>query len=136
MQALKINNRNTVLYCYLGMVLHSSDKCDEALKNLTKAEQLEPTNSLAKYQKANVFFSLQRYHEALEVLNQVRDFAPREASVHFLMGKVCKRLGRINDAILHFTTTLDLNPKDKNVVKSAIDKLHCGDNESQSSEEF
>lgn len=118
------------------MVLHSSGKCEEALESLLKAEKLEPTNSLAKYQKANVYFSLQRYQEALELLEQVRDFAPREASVHFLMGKVCKRLHRVNDAILHFTTTLDLNPKDKNVVKSAIDKLHSGDTESQSEDEF
>jgi anaphase-promoting complex subunit 3 len=72
----------------------------------------------------------------LEVLNDVKDFAPREASVHFLMGKIYKKLGNVNEAMRHFTTTLDLNPKDKNVVKAAIDKLHCGESEGSDDEDY
>ena len=117
------------------MVLHANNQFDLALENLNMAETLEPTNSLAKYQKANVYFSLQKYEHALEVLNEVKDFAPRESSVHFLMGKIYKKLGNINEAMMHFTTTLDLNPKDKNVVKAAIDKLH-GDCDSASEDDF
>jgi anaphase-promoting complex subunit 3 len=57
----------------------------------------------------------------------VRNYAPREASVHFLIGKICKQLGRKSDAMLHLTTALDLDPKDSNMIKSAIDKLDVPD---------
>eukprot|EP00954_Amorphochlora_amoebiformis_P002551 200790-Amorphochlora_amoeboformis.AAC.1 len=46
-RALAINPRNTVLYCYLGMVLHANEQYEEALEMLSQAENLEPTNSLA-----------------------------------------------------------------------------------------
>ena len=66
---------------------------------------------------------MDRYDEALVELRAVSDRAPREASVHFLMGKVCKKLNRLDDAMMHFTFALDLEPKDNNLIKSAIDRL-------------
>jgi len=60
---------------------------------------------------------------ALQVLNDVLSMAPREASVHFLLGKVYNKLKKYDKALMHFTKTLDLDPKDKNIVKSMIDKL-------------
>ena len=40
-----------------------------------------------------------------------------------MMGKVCKKLNRLDDAMMHFTFALDLEPKDNNLIKSAIDRL-------------
>lgn len=62
--------------------------------------------------------------KALVELKIVRNFAPRESSVHFMMGKVAKKLGRVEDAMRFFTTALYFHPKDNNVIKSAIDKIH------------
>ena len=62
--------------------------------------------------------------EALEELEKVRDVAPREASVHFAMGKVCKRLGLPERAMRCFLTALDLDPKDNNLIKAAMDRLN------------
>jgi anaphase-promoting complex subunit 3 len=56
-------------------------------------------------------------------LEKVRDAAPREATVHFAMGKVLKRLGRPEQAMRCFLTALDLDPKDNQLIKSAMDKL-------------
>ena len=60
---------------------------------------------------------LERFEEALEQLEAVRDCAPREASVHFLLGKVCKKLGRVEEALGHFTTAQ---------VSRCIHGLPCG----------
>ena len=54
---------------------------------------------------------------------RMHDHALKEASVHFLMGKVCKKLGKLDDAMMRFTFALDLEPKDNNLIKSAIDRL-------------
>ncbi|KAJ8612873.1 hypothetical protein CTAYLR_002059 [Chrysophaeum taylorii] len=109
--------------CYLGMTLHANKKCDDALAHLERAAAMEPKNPQARFQCANVLMSMDRYDQALEELKAVCDHAPREASVHFLMGKICKRLGKLEDAMMHFTFALDLEPKDNNLIKSAIDRL-------------
>lgn len=61
--------------------------------------------------------SLDRPQEALLELEKVRSAAPREASVHFNMGKVLKRLGQPAKAMRCFLTALDLDPKDNNLIK-------------------
>ncbi len=38
----------------------------------------------------------------------LQDIAPREASVHFLMGKLHKRLGNLDDALTCLNAALDL----------------------------
>jgi hypothetical protein len=48
---------------------------------------------------------------ATQELTAVRDAAPRECSVHFWLGRLCKRLGRLDDAVRHLTAAQDLNPK-------------------------
>ncbi|XXQ34798.1 Cdc23 domain-containing protein [Plasmodiophora brassicae] len=123
-RAIKINPRNSVLECYLGMVLHANKQYDEALHHLQRSCDLEPANLLPRFQKANVFFSMEDYDAAMEELQYLADVAPREASVHFLMGKISKKRGQLGGALMHFLTCLDLDPKDRNLVKSAIDKLH------------
>ena len=54
---------------------------------------------------------------------RVSDAAPREATVHFAMGKVLKRLGRPQQAMKCFLTAMDLDPKDNQLIKAAMDKL-------------
>jgi len=136
-RALKINDRSSVLYCYLGMVLHANRWHTQALEMLEKADSLQPSNPLAKFQKANVHISLNQLHLALAELEKVKEFAPKEASVHFLIGKIWKKLNQPDKAMMGFITALDLDPKDRNLVKAAIDKLHISNaNDSQSDEEF
>jgi anaphase-promoting complex subunit 3 len=62
--------------------------------------------------------------QALEELKIVHNFAPRESSVHFMMGKIAKKLGRLDEAMKCFTTALYFHPKDNNIIKSAIDKIN------------
>jgi tetratricopeptide (TPR) repeat protein len=41
-----------------------------------------------------------------------------------MIGKIYRRKGMIDKALQHFTKALDLDPKDTNMVKSLIDKIH------------
>jgi len=108
-------------------VLHAKQDFDKALEYLAKADRLEPSNPQPKFQRSCVYVSMQKYELALKELEQINKFSPREASVHFAMGKIYKKLGQTDHARLRFLTALDLDPKDSNLVKSAIDKLHAVD---------
>ncbi|KAH8963977.1 hypothetical protein BDL97_04G039700 [Sphagnum fallax] len=128
-RALHINSRSSVLHCYLGMALHTLKKNGEALELLEQAIVADPKNPLPKYQKANVLMSEERYHDALAELEQLKEVAPRESSVYFLMGKIYKRLDMLERAIYHFCIALDLKPSasDVNLIKTAIEKLPVAD---------
>ena len=84
---------------------------------------------LAKYEKASVLLSEDRLEDALEELERLKEVAPREASVFFLIGRIHKKLGAADAAMVAFSTALDLKPAsaDVNLIKSAIEKLHVPD---------
>jgi len=122
-RALDINSQSSVLHCHLGMAQHQNGKTMEALDTLAGAFRLDPRNPQAHYQRATIFMTLDRPEDALSELEKVRSAAPKEASVHFNMGKVHKRLGQPAKAMRCFLTALDLDPKDNNLIKAAMDRL-------------
>jgi tetratricopeptide (TPR) repeat protein len=83
----------------------------------------------SQFEKASVLLSDNRFTEALHELEELKQVAPREASVFFLMGRIYKKLGLNDQAITNFSTALDLKPAsaDVNLIKSAIEKLHVPD---------
>jgi anaphase-promoting complex subunit 3 len=118
-RALSINPSSSVLYCYLGMALHKLGRPDHALDHLDMAITADRHNPLAKFEKAAVMLALEQYEPALRELQALRTVLPREASVFFQIGKICKKLNRLEDAIENFNIALDLKPpsSDANLIK-------------------
>jgi anaphase-promoting complex subunit 3 len=142
-KALSINPQNPVLYCQLGNVLHKTHKFEAALEMLATAARLAPSNPQVRYTRAEVIESMaaaasdpqeqRRYNsEALAELCLVFRMVPREAQVAFRIGVVCKRLGRASDALRYFTLAYDLDPKDNNQIKAALERLDQPDLEEDS----
>ena len=109
MNATEINQRSAVLWTYLGITLSNCDKSTEALKCFTKAEFLDSKRLLTKYQKVTVFQALFRYHECLEVLDELAKLCPKEAPIHVTMGKIYKLMGRKAEALRAYNKALDLD---------------------------
>ncbi|KAK9823416.1 hypothetical protein WJX72_002594 [[Myrmecia] bisecta] len=128
-RSLEVNERSSVLRCYLGMALHKVGRNHEALEMLTKAIEADPKNPLAKFEKASVLISDEKYHQALQELEALKEIAPGEASVWFQMGKIYKKLEAVDEAMAHFSTALDLKPPstDLNLIKAAIEKIRIAD---------
>ena len=61
-----------MLRCNLGMALAKMGKPDQALATLDRAIQLDPANPLAKFERAGVLLSLERFQEALAELKALR----------------------------------------------------------------
>ena len=96
-RALEINSQSSVLHCHLGMAqgTTSTSKWQDSrsiLETLAGAFRLDPRNPQAHYQRAAIFMSIDRADDALAELEKVRTAAPKEASVHFNMGKVYKKM--------------------------------------------
>jgi len=123
--ALNINSKSSVLFCYAGMAKHALGENSEATALLSQAIALDEKNPLARYEMAAVLMSEEKYEQALEELQTLQEIAPKEASVFFLMGRIYKKLGLQEKAMINFSIALDLRPSnaDVNSIKSAIEKL-------------
>jgi len=83
----------------------------EALTQYTHALTLSPNSALARFKRARVLMSMRMYEAALAELQVLRDLAPEEANVFFLLGKCHKGLGERAAAVRSFTTALNLDAK-------------------------
>ncbi|XP_072962662.1 cell division cycle protein 27 homolog B-like [Typha angustifolia] len=128
-RAFYINPRSSVLMCYLGMALHSLKRDGDALKMMEQAISADKKNPLPMYQKAQILLSLEKYDEALEELDQLKEYVPRESSLYALMGKIYKQLNIHDKAMYYFGLALDLKPPAADVaaIKSAMEKLYLPD---------
>ncbi|KAM7505835.1 hypothetical protein LguiB_004739 [Lonicera macranthoides] len=128
-KAFQINPRSSVIMSYLGTALHTLKRSVEALAMMEKAILADKKNPLPMYQKANILVSMENFDGALEVLEDLKEYAPRESSVYALMGKIYKRRNMHDQAMLHFGLALDLKPSATDVatIKAAIEKLHVPD---------
>lgn len=129
-KALAINPKNSVLLCHIGIVQHSLKQTTQALQTLDAAVEMEPRNPLCKFHRANVLFAAERYEEASRELLELKEMVPKESLVHFLLGKVYKKLKQNHMAVISFSWAMDLDPKGaNNQIKEAIDKQHLPDDD-------
>jgi anaphase-promoting complex subunit 3 len=109
--AARINPTNAVLVCCIGMVLEKNKHYEAALAQYSKACTLSPSSALSRFRKARVLLTLQQPKMALMELQILKDMAPDEANVFFLLGKLYKMLKMKADAVKSFTAALNLDPK-------------------------
>ena len=109
--AARINPTNAVLVCCIGMVLEKNKNYEAALAQYSKACALSPSSALSRFRKARVLVQLQQPEMALLELQILKDVAPDEANVFFLLGKLYKMLKMRADAVRCFTAALNLDPK-------------------------
>ncbi|KAK6941605.1 hypothetical protein RJ641_026982 [Dillenia turbinata] len=123
--AFRINSRSSVIMSYLGTALHALQRPLEALVMMDEAISADRKNPLPMYQKANILVTLEKYDEALRVLEELKEYSPRESSVYALMGRIYKLQNMHEKAMLHYGHALDLKPSATDVatIKAAIEKL-------------
>lgn len=109
--AHKINPSNSTLLVCIGVVMERLRNKDAALKNYAQALELAPQSALARFKKARVLMHMKEYNSALAELEILRNQAPDEANVWFLLGKCYKGLGDRGGALRAFTTALNLDVK-------------------------
>jgi anaphase-promoting complex subunit 3 len=109
--ASRINPTNAVLVCCIGMVLEKNKDYEGALAQYSKACTLSPSSALSRFRKARVLVQLQQPTMALVELQILKDIAPDEANVFFLLGKLYKMSKMRAEAVRCFTAALNLDPK-------------------------
>ena len=109
--AAAIHPTSGVLQVCLGGALEKLRRPQPALAAYERAIQLAPRSAMARYKLARALMATGRPDRALTALRELKDLAPDESQVHFLLGRVYKALRQKGNAIRHFTTALNLDPK-------------------------
>lgn len=110
-RALSIHPNSAVLRCQLGLAQAALGKMDRALDTLERAVSLDSENPLCRFHRASVLLRAGRPQDALTDLQHLKDIAPRESLVYYLLGKVHNKLGNSHLALMHFSWATDLDPK-------------------------
>jgi len=109
--AASINPTNSTLVTCIGVVLEKMKNPKAALVQYSRACELDSKSPLCRFKKARVLVALHEHDLAMDELRVLKDIAPDEANVHFLLGRVYKVLRQKGNAIRHFTMALNLDPK-------------------------
>lgn len=120
--AQQIHPTNAVLICCMGTVYEKQRDLPQALHYFSKATELAPRAAQARFRKARALLAIGRLQEAQQELLILKDLAPDDARVHFLLGKLYKAQNDRAQAVRHFTQALSLDPK-------AGSNQYCGTNE-------
>lgn len=109
--ASTINPNNAVLICCIGKVLEKQKQIMPALQAYTKAAELAPRAAQTRYMKARGLLAVGQVEAAHKELMILKDLAPDEGTVHFLLGTLYKTVNDKQAAVRHFTIALALDPK-------------------------
>lgn len=66
---------------------------------------------MTRFRRARTLLRLRLYRDALAEFIVLKDMAPDEANVHFMLGRTYKMLGDRGSAVRHLTIALNLDPK-------------------------
>lgn len=109
--AQQIHPTNAVLICCMGTVLEKQKNVMQALEFFSKATELAPRAAQARFRKARALLAMGHLKLAQHELLILKDLAPDDARVHFLLGKLYKAQNDKSQAVRHFTQALSLDPK-------------------------
>ncbi|KAF9875516.1 tetratricopeptide [Colletotrichum karsti] len=118
-----INPTNAVLICRIGAIHERQKQLLPALQYFSKAVELAPKAAMVRYRKARCLMSLREIEAAEKELLIVKDMAPDEAMVHFLLGKLYRMVGEKQMAVRAFSNALALDPKASQSIKDAIESI-------------
>ena len=121
-KSLSINRFNSTIMCHVGIVQQALKKTDKALATYNAAINNDPKNPLCKFHRGSLYFNIGKFTEALQELEELKDIVPKESLVYYLIGKVHKKLGNTDLALMHFSWATDLDPKGaSSQIKEAFD---------------
>ena len=107
--ALSLNNQ--------ACELISKGKCADALGMLNQAISLDSTYTTAYANKMNLLVSLQRYGEALDVMDKIIELLPNDSYSYQFKGHILEKIGAYKNAKIYYKRAYELY-KEKKEIKA------------------
>lgn len=108
--AVQMNDKMAPVYVTLGMIDTGTGRYDEAVQNLQKALQLDPTDSGAYRELAKAYERMEKLQDAESTYINAVAVRPGYWGTHNDFGGFYYRLGRYGEAEKEFQSVVDLTP--------------------------
>jgi len=125
----------TKLKLTLPQVLDRMKRSEPALMQFEAAVRLDPRSIMARFRKAQTLLKIGASEESLTELVILKDAAPDDPNIHFLLGRCYKKLHDRANAIKHLTIAMNLDPKSHGVIKEVMESIDQEDDGGWSSED-
>ena len=121
--AIQLDPSSAVAHYNRGRVLYDLGKLDESRVELEKAYRLSPNYPAPWYLLA--FLESQANNLALsdQAIEKLVALEPRNAAAQFLLGQNLLRLGKREEAVLHWKLALEADPENREVLLSLAQTL-------------
>ena len=109
--AVAINPRSTRAQVYLGVILKSQNKFQDAVDHFEQALRIDPEYTDAHYNLALALAALDRLDPAVDHLRFYIDKTPPAAVPHVDLGNLLGRQGKVDEQIREYQEALKINPQ-------------------------
>jgi predicted Zn-dependent protease len=121
-QTVRLNPRNVSAQESLGRLYMETNRPDEGAKALLAALRLKPDDSDLKLDCVTAMLAANRLGEAQNLLSTVAD-AEQSARAQSLLGELEEKQGKSDDASLHFSRAVQLDPSEANAWQLGCELL-------------
>jgi len=102
----------------LGVLYYNEGEKEKALKHYEQAAQLKPNNLTFQKNLADFYyFELERIEEALKIYNGILTENPEDLETLLVVGHICIKLDKIDDAIDFYNRVLEIDSGNANAIE-------------------
>lgn len=134
-EAIAARPKDADAYKALSEILEGEGKFDEALKNVSRAREIDPANLDYKFGKGSLLMRSGHYEEAVPLLQDVVEKRPYHQGAHYNLGQALVRVGRGDEAQTHLAKADSLQKLQSEIDRRA-DRARANPDNPQSWVEF
>jgi len=108
--AAKHRPDDSLNYFYLGLIYHSQNKLNLAIKNFQKSIALNPGKFQSYYNLGNIYKDKENYEKALEYYKKSLEIEPNNLNAFYNMGNVYYKSGDIKNSNECYLKAIEINP--------------------------
>ncbi|KAI0982606.1 hypothetical protein GJ496_006871 [Pomphorhynchus laevis] len=129
-RALDVNPSSTILMCHVAVTQHVRGFTSEALTILTKAVSIDANNSLCRFHRAGMLYTIHNFEGAIKELKVLEELVPNESLVFHMFARVYRKLKNEQMFLTHINWAMKLDAKGvHNTLKDTIGRFYSCEDE-------
>jgi tetratricopeptide (TPR) repeat protein len=105
-RALELDSTSAQINWHYGMYLTAINRSAEAIARVERAQDLDPLSLIIQAASARSYYNARRYEDAIAQAKSALEIDSTFGRAHFWVGMANEQLGRSDEAIREFETTL------------------------------
>lgn len=122
-KAIQLNPGYATAHHWYFLFLTMSGRFNEALKEMERAQELDPLSLIIQTDIASCYYFNGEYERAIELLRLVQELDPNFASAHRFSTAVYEQLGKFEEAIVEFEKARVLAAKTAEEIAIQVEEL-------------